>query len=596
MSSISFGGLVSGLDTDSIIQQLISIESRPLALLSQQRSVYESQIEAYKDLNTRISALENKAFALTQMNNLLGKKASSSRSEALVATASREAQTGSYQVEVLQLATASRLQTGTGIGQGNTSGGLADISTDFSGHTLAQINAANRLKQDVTSGTFFVNGQSITVSSADTLNDIFADIQAATGVSVSLVQDPTKGGQILSFSSASPVLLSSGTSNFLQAFKLDSAVWSAGTLNSSDAINGIQTDLKLDGSEGATNLAQAVGSGVLTVNGVNISYNAANDSLDDILQRINQSQAGVTATFSSLGSGQVILSSKGTGPQALMLSDSGNLAAALGLSAADAQTVGQAAQLRINGGAVQSFTKNTGLQAAGLTGVTLDLREANPGNPFTVTVSADTSTAVSQVQGFIDQFNNVIKRINELTAYNKETQERGILIADFSVNNIKDRLYQMVFSTVSGLTEGKSTGTLSELGITTGAIGSSVGTTTELQLDSTKLIAALENTPNRVAQLFGADTPSGTSPGIMSQFKSYLDSLSNVTGTFIQRQKVVNSQIATIDNRIESINNRLASKQKRLEQQFAAMEKILAQMQTQQNSLNNLISSFTKKS
>lgn len=595
MSSISFGGLVSGLDTDSIIQQLISIESRPLVLLSKQRSAYQSQIDAYKDLNTRINALENKAFALTQLSNLLGKKATSSRSEALIATATREAQVGSYQVEVLQLATASRLQTGTGAGQGNTWGGLADISTDFSGQTINQINTANRLKQDVTPGTFFVNGQSITVSGTSTLNDIFNAIQAATGISVSLVQDPLKGGQVLQFSSASPVLLSNGTSNFLQAFKLDTAVWSGGVLSSTDAINGVQTTLKLDGSQGATNLAQTIGSGVLTINGVNISYNATNDSLDDILQRINQSGAGVTATFSHLGSGHVILTQKTTGPQAIILTDTGNLAAALGLTAADAQIIGQAAQLRVNGGPIQSFTKNTGIQAAGLTGVTLDLREADPGDPFTITVSADTSTAVSHVQSFVEQFNNVIKRINELTAYNSQTQERGVLMTDFFVNSIKDRLYQIVFGTVSGLTEGKSSGSLSELGISTGAIGSVVGTTIELQLDSAKLTAALENTPNRVAQLFGADTPEGTSPGIMSQLKTYLDGISNATGTLIQRQKFVNRQIDTINDRIEGINERLNKKQKRLEQQFAAMEKILSRMQTQQNALNNLLSSLTKK-
>src|SRR3990167_3353421 len=119
MSSISFGGLASGLNTDSIIQQLISIESRPLGLLSTQRTAYQSQASAYKDLNTRLSALESKAFSLTQISSLISRKATSSKSESLLATANADAVTGAYQIEVLQLATATRLQTGTGVGQGN---------------------------------------------------------------------------------------------------------------------------------------------------------------------------------------------------------------------------------------------------------------------------------------------------------------------------------------------------------------------------------------------------------------------------------------------------------------------------------------------
>lgn len=589
MSSISFGGLASGLNTDSIIQQLISIESRPLGLLSSQRTAYQSQVSAYKDLNTRLSALESKAFSLTQISSLIARKASSSKSESLLATANADAVTGAYQVEVLQLATATRLQTGTGVGQGNGQGGLVDVSTDFSAESVSTLNTNNRLRADISEGSFFVNGQQITVTNASTLNSILADIQTATGVTGSLSFDAGKGGQILTLSSGSPISVSAGTSNFLEAFKLDTASYGAGVLSSTDAVNGLQAGLKLDGSNGATNLAQTVGAGTLTLNGVAIAYNGANDSLNDLIQRINQSSAGVSASISNLGAGKVVLTSKTTGTQAVNFSDSGNLAAALGFSAANSQVLGASAQLKVDGGAVQYFNRNSGIQADGLTGVTLDLREASPGNPFTVTITADADAASSAMQGFVDQFNNVVKRINELTAYNSATKERGILLSDFTVNNVKDRLFKMAFSTVTGLTQGADRGSLSELGISTGALGSTPGTTSELKFDSGKFKIALENTPTRVAQLLGAsETTSGTT-GVMAQFKSYLDGLSNATGVFSQKEKVVNGQIERIDDRIERLTNRLATRQKMLEQQFAGMEKVLSRLQTQQSALNNLI-------
>ncbi|PIQ23052.1 hypothetical protein COW36_02095 [bacterium (Candidatus Blackallbacteria) CG17_big_fil_post_rev_8_21_14_2_50_48_46] len=595
MSTISFGGLASGLNTDSIIQQLLAIESRPLTLLSQQRSNYQNQIDAYKDINTRLSALENKAFALTQISSLIGRKASSSNSNSLLATANANALTGSFQVEVLQLASNSKLQTGNLAGQGNNQGGIADVATDFSGETLTQLNSANRLREALTEGSFFVNGQQITITSGSTLNSIFTDIQNATGATGALAYDPAKGGQTLTFSSLSAINLSSGSSNFLSVFKLDTAAYAAGSISSTDAVNGVRADLKLDNSAGATNLAQTVASGVLTLNGVAIAYNGANDSLNDLIQRINLSDAGVNANYSSLGGGKLVITQKTTGPQTTSFSDTGNLSQALGLSAPDSVIAGNAAQIKIDGGSTQYFTRNSGIQAAGLEGVTLDLREANPGNPFTVTVNADSEAAVGQVQGFVDQFNAVVSRINELTAYNPSTKARGTLLSDFTVNNVKDRLFKLVFGTVTGLTQGNERGTLSELGISTGAIGSVAGTTTSLQLDASKLTQALQDTPTRVAQIFGATATSNGSAGIMSQFKTYLDGLSNATGTFNQKQKVVSGQIDLIDSRIENLNKRLTSRQKILEQQFSSMEKILSRLQTQQSALSNLITQLSAK-
>jgi flagellar hook-associated protein 2 len=596
MSAISFGGLASGLNTDSIIQQLISVESRPLGLLSSQRTNYQSQADAYKDLNTRLSALESKAFSLTQLSSLVARKATSSKSESLLATANAEAITGAYQIDVLQLATATRLRTGTGAGQGNSQGGLADVSTDFSGESISALNTANRLKADISEGSFFINGQQITVTNSSSLNSILADITTATGITGSLSYDAVKGGQILTLNSGSPISVSQGTSNFLAAFKLDSASYNStfGTLSSTDALNGIQSNLKLDGSEGATNLVQSVGSGTLTLNGIDISYNSANDTLIDIIQRINQSDAGVSASLSGLGSGKVILASKSTGPQAINFTDSGNLSAAFGFSAIDSQALGTAAQIKVDGGATQFFNRNTGIQADGLNGITLDLREANPGNPFTITVASDSEGAVSAVQGFVDQFNNVVKRINELTAYNSATKQKGLLLSDFTVNNVKDRLFKLAFGTVTGLTQGADRGSLAELGINTGAIGSEPGSTSELKFDSGKLVAALQSTPSRVAQIFGASDTSIGSNGLMNQFKTYLDGLSNSSGVFSQKAKSVDGQISRIDDRIEKLTNRLANRQKSLEKQFAAMELTLSRLQGQQSALSSLLNSSNK--
>lgn len=592
MGNISFGGLASGLDSGALIQQLLSLESRPITLLTQQRTKLQSQVGAYQDLNTRLSGLENAAFELTQISNLVGRKATSSDSDTLVATANGNATPGSYQVTVERLASSSRRQTASEVGQGNGIGGISDAS-GFSSETLSEINTNKRLRTDLGEGTFFVNGQSVLLTTTDTLDDLFGKISTATGgqVTAQLVSDPAKGGQVIQLNSTSAITVASGTSNFLSAFKLDTASYSPDTdsLVSSDAVNTAQTGVSLDAAE--ANLAQTVGSGQLTINGTTISYNGAEDSLDSILQRINNATAsGVRASYSSLGGGRVSLASKDNGPLAIQISDSGNLAAALGLTAATSQVLGQSAQIRVDGGPIQSFNKNTGIQAAGLEGLVLDLRDDNPGDSISITVDADGAKATEKVQNFVTQFNQVIKRINELTVFDTKTGTKGLLLGDFTVNNIKDRLYRSVFERVGGLSGANSLGSLSELGLSTGAIGSQPGAATELQLDMSKLQAALESNPTRVAQLLGAEPTETGGQGIMQNLKGYLDGLSNATGVFAQREKIANSRIDGLDDRIEQLNARLTKRQAILENQFTSLERTISRLQSQQQSLSSLFS------
>lgn len=594
MAGISFGGLASGLDTNSIVQQLLAVESRPITLLTDQKTTLQNRASAFKDLNTRLSALENAAFELTKISNIITPKASTSDSDKLGATANANAVTGSYQVEVLRLATTTKLRTGTGAGQGNTLGGIAD-ATDFSGESLSQLNSNHRLSDELQQGTFFVNGQQVLVTGSDTLSSILANISTATGGSVSgsLVSDPAKGGLVVQLTSASPISVANGTSNVLSLLKLDTASYSGGALTSSDAVNSAHAELKLDGSGGATNLAGTVSSGTLSINGVQIDYNVATDSLNDVIKRINDSQAGVRATFVNTNGGQVSLINKSSGALAIAISDTGSLAAALGLQASDAQSLGQSAQLRIDGGAIQSFNKNAGITAAGLDGVLLDLRDPNPGNPYTVTVDGSAATATDKLKAFVDQFNNVTSTIDQLTAYNADTKAKGILQSDASITGLRSHLLDLVFGRIGGLHGSNAQGSLAELGISTGAIGSNPGTTIQLQLDSGKLASALEKDPTRVAQLLGATNTTTGEAGVMTRLKSYVDGLSNSTGVFKQRSDVIKSQIDGLDNRIDTLTKRLTTKQKLLEAQFTNLETILSKLQAQQSSLANL---FNKSS
>ena len=62
--AISVGGLATGLDTETIVAQLMTVERKPVTLLETRKLKFEALAAAFKDLNSRLSGLKTKVDAL----------------------------------------------------------------------------------------------------------------------------------------------------------------------------------------------------------------------------------------------------------------------------------------------------------------------------------------------------------------------------------------------------------------------------------------------------------------------------------------------------------------------------------------------------
>ncbi|MGY1689567.1 flagellar filament capping protein FliD [Geodermatophilus sp. SYSU D01105] len=105
MAGISISGLVSSLDTASIIDQLMQVEANPQTLLQQRLSSTQSQATAYRAVNTRFDALRTAAEALTKDTAWTAAKATTSSTTASAVTSSTAA-TGSVTFTVDKVAKA----------------------------------------------------------------------------------------------------------------------------------------------------------------------------------------------------------------------------------------------------------------------------------------------------------------------------------------------------------------------------------------------------------------------------------------------------------------------------------------------------------
>src|SRR5690349_12972888 len=106
MGRITSGvGLVSGINSKDIIDQLISLESQPKTQLQSRIDATNQQKLAYTDLTARLSGLRITSQSLKKPSTFQASSTSSSDEDVLTATAANGAAVGTYQFQVARLVT-----------------------------------------------------------------------------------------------------------------------------------------------------------------------------------------------------------------------------------------------------------------------------------------------------------------------------------------------------------------------------------------------------------------------------------------------------------------------------------------------------------
>lgn len=96
ISTAGGGGLFSGLDTATIIEQLMAIEARPKTLIQSRIGQIQTQQVALLDLNSKLQAVKSAAEMFRTQKTFQKKAATSSKDTVLAATASTNAAVGSF--------------------------------------------------------------------------------------------------------------------------------------------------------------------------------------------------------------------------------------------------------------------------------------------------------------------------------------------------------------------------------------------------------------------------------------------------------------------------------------------------------------------
>ena len=565
----SAGGLITGIDSASLIRQLIMFERRPIIRMQDQITLLGKRKDAILGLRTQLRDLRNLIQDFNFKSVFEQFRAESSDDLVLSGIASGpNPVSGTFNIDVLQVATATLAESGSRLGA--TIDPNAPLAT--SGIRLPVLN-----------GSFTINGVAFGVDpNLQSLNDVLNAINAsAAGVNATFdaVTDTvtftrTGAGDTSAITFGAAV----DTGNFLDALNVVGATQSTGgggttEVTSTRNLGAINPGVALNTINFASG---AVTAGSFQINGVSIAIDPTTDTVSDVIDRINASAAGVTASYdSSTDSIRVVSNTLGSRTISFV-SGTSNFLDITNLTSTT-QAAGNDAQFTVDGGAVQ--TRNTNNISDVIGDMTLTLLSVGTS---VLTVSSDTDSAVENVKDFVTKFNESIQAIVDSIA------KDGDLRGDASIRGIQSRLRSEVFQQVTGLAG--SFDSLLNIGISTGD-SFDASAAFQLVLDEDELREALATDRTNVGQLFVNDAKTG----IADRLFEFLDGITSTSGFLNSRAKSsgsIDNQIRTLNDRIDSAERRVALKEARLRAQFANLELIISTLQSQSGALLGLSGGF----
>ncbi len=192
MASITSAGIGSGLDVNSIVTQLMTIEQQPLNDLKTKEAGYQAKISAYGTLKGSLSSFQNSLSSLSNVTSLTKLTTNVSDPNVLTATTATNASAGSYSINVGQLAQAQSLSAA---GQADPkasigSGATTTISFDFgsiAGGSLSggvYTGASFTANPNIASGSLTIDASNNSlIGIRDAINN------ASLGVTAAIVND-----------------------------------------------------------------------------------------------------------------------------------------------------------------------------------------------------------------------------------------------------------------------------------------------------------------------------------------------------------------------------------------------------------------------
>lgn len=686
---IRMTGLNSGLDTDSIVQALMSAQRMKKTKVSSKKTKLEWKKDIWSEMNTKLyDFYKGSLNKIKSQSAYKTKAATSSDTSKVTATATSQAAEGTYKIKVNSLASAQYVTSGklgtladgktatsktklteladpiaagTQISINSKSGTatlLVDENTTIADFTTACTNAGLKASFDETQQRFFISSDdsgtdqtfSITASNLTTdqqdtianwkkqigydnlsssdkasVQKIFDQLQAGTTtidkVQASIEKYTDKAGSNAVNSYYKKQLQDSYEASYFEDDEhtkvsdagkqalLDSGVKqeTLDKMSDKDMVKKINSlisknvtkDLKTD--EYKQKIADGIENGIADADDDFLKKDSATRKIDSVAAATTfKDDLGTIVNSSTALSGLGLSEIDGT---AMAEGDAGNTTGMVVVAASDAS-------IELNGATLSSSGSTITVN-----GLTLNILDMTEGSEVTVSVTKDVSGIYDTIKDFISEYNSILKEMN--TKYNASsakdydvlTDEQKEAMSDDEVTKWEDKIKDSLLrrddtlnSLISSFRDNMS-GTitasdgkkyaLSSLGISTSSDYAEGGLLhikgdeddSEYADETNKLEELLNKDPDLVMEVF-----SGLTSNLYDDLFKKMGKTSMSSALTFYNDVEMNSQLSDYKEELEKWDTKLSTLEDRYYSQFTAMEKALASLNSQSNSLSNYFS------
>ncbi len=572
-------GIFSGMDTESMVMQLMRAETMKLNSIRQARQKVEWRQQAFRNVAKTLSDFKanqldvlkpDSIYSDRTFNSIVSSVTSGGKeSNALKVSVNNSTEAGSFSLEVLEAAKAASHKGGV-IDPKITAGTSLDSrlsSTAITANDTFKISLdggasfsfsftegeLDRIYNPVAgAGGTFADGEEVNDRIVTVMNEKLAtrfgktyintadpDVPPVYAEGIAKVSVKLEANGALSFVSApgynATVSTSSDGGDLLGKLGFDSGGSTA-----------FDTNIKM--SELVS--FDATGKTTLEINGKEIEVNAT-DTVKQFMDKVNNSSAGVKLSFDRMTSAFTLESkSTGQGSEIKDVKDSGGILGALGFTVDGGKvkgkvengvdgandTLGSNAEFIYNGVKYSRESNSFDVE-----GVRITLTEEAAGSTFDVNLTRDVTKPMEAITKFVDEYNKLIDALigqtntpraksGKYDFYEPLTDEQKEAMSEDDVKAWEEKaktglLYRD--SVISGINSQMRQMMYTPVTLSDGSTLAlyQIGITTsgasknagKLQIDADKLRAALENNPSGVSEMFTKAPPAGTGGSVKAR-------------------------------------------------------------------------------
>ena len=623
INSTRLTGMASGLDTESIIEKMLTMSKAKIDAVEQKKQLLVWKQEFYQEVATSLQNFQNKYFSTTtSFSDSLSKLSATSSSNLVSATSSANAKAGKIYIDdIISLASAAKLTSSNTVSANPTININTAAIDELSGKSI--IVNLNGVEKTIKFDTLdYLNSGDVAAQLQTRLNAAFGSnkidvelngdkmtLSAANSTLILKASDDTSG----------PLEFNSFSSNRVE---MNVSLASAGFASSLDATDGI----------------------AFSINGVDFNFESTT-SLSQIMKAINSSSAGVNMTYSNLTDKFTLTSTEtGSGSAVVFEDKTGNLMQSIFGEGNFVAGTDAVVRLSDTGSEADAITVTRSTNTFDINGTTLTLNgmaEGNAKESISIAVNYDTNAMVEKVKAFVTDYNTLLGSINDKISekYDRDYQpltdeqkkamsedevelwtkkaKTGILSNDIYLKDIATKLRSIFYTPISNLEDNAlSIGDLSSLGIST----PNYNAKGQLKIDEEKLRNAFNTGPLEALLLFSQESKtayslysteaqqqkrfneSGVLERLADLFKTNLNkvgkkgALINLVGSPDDKfsgETDYKRRIIALEDKMSSMNISLAKEEERYWRQFSMMESALANLNQQSSWISNMLGNNT---